>query len=454
VANRFDRGATRVGFLYDGLPDTPLVSAMLRHEEKRIRLTMPYQSDSTRQYDRWFTGDSAHWVDDPDRSKYRYEPPTEFDFHHAYGPIALVGCRNAGMTGLGVSEGRIDVDFAVVGGRNAASFTTLNGLRSEIEGLGTWMGLRSLGQSAKYDDDSRLQSIDLHLDSPEPIRVVRMLNATIRPAFQYGPGPRADQTTITERMYVHTEARAARDWSSHLDIHFGIRDLLRVASWRPLNFLTHEALSDREPIRTLDGKSHGPQWLSVETFQTGKISESSATLSAHDYLFTFRDIGPTGVGRWMRARQDLSQGIAPILALHNMSGATVEAVLAQCGIALEALGHDLLVEGGDSKRSAASASFETRLRAVLDAVHNDLPFDAATFTDDMRVAYRGVKHGDRATPEAIQAYVCVRKSIQLFRAWAATRVGLRRKTLTERLAHDRVSQHIAQLDRRSKDEAQ
>lgn len=87
------------------------------------------------------------------------------------------------------------------------------------------------------------------------------------------------------------------------------------------------------------------------------IMESATKLSRMDFLFSHGDVGSRGIGRWIELSRRLDPGLLPLVGLLELEGASLEAHLAQVGIAFEMLGCDLLLEADTSKTKAKAASF-------------------------------------------------------------------------------------------------
>lgn len=448
--NTLEVGQSRVGLMIDGLPETPRVSVKLERTDRRVEVTIPFLDGISDIYQYWFSS-GIMYGDDPHRTKRRYEPPDAISFYDAHGPVGLVGSRvsgskmNWGSTGVG--EGRIVFDYTILGASSGAAYESINGLRSEVEGLGTWIGLRSLNAEQKFSDAGRLGSVNLRLQSSPPIRAARRLNAEFQSNWRYGPGPGPDQTTISERMHIHTQVRAAVGWDEHFGVHFPLRNLLRVAAWRRLNFVSHEVMSAADPVRTLDGSAHGDQWLPVLTYRTGISTEAPTKLNALDFLFAFGDVGSNGVGRWIDLSRKFERGLSPLVGLLDLEGASLEAHLAQVGIGFETLGYDLIIASGVSKSQADKKSWEDRVRAVTSVTASVLPFSEDDFVDLLRRNYRAVKHADHARPDWQEMLLAYRQSIQVFRAWVAIRLGVPKKRLKAALDHDNVTRHIQEIQR-------
>lgn len=436
--------------MIDGLTETPRVSVKLERTDRRVEVTIPFLDGISDVYQYWFSG-GIMYGDDPDRTKRRYEPPDAISFYDAHGPVGLVGSRVSGskmnLGGSGVGEGRLVFDYTIPGASSGAAYESINGLRSEVEGLGTWIGLRSLNAEQKFSDAGRLDSVNLRLQSSPAIRAARRLNAEFQSNWRYGPGPGPDQTTISERMQIHTQIRAAVRWEEHLGVHFPLRNLLRVAAWRRLDFVSHEVMSGADPIRTLDGAAHGDQWLPVITNRTGISTEAPSKLNALDFLFAFGDVGSIGVGRWIDFSHKFERGLSPLVGLLDLEGASLEAHLAQVGIGFETLGYDLIIASGVSKSQADKKSWEDRVRAVTSVTASVLPFYEDDFVDLLRRNYRAVKHADNARPHWQEMHLAYRQSIQVFRTWVAIRLGVPKTRLKAALDHDKVTRHIREIHR-------
>jgi hypothetical protein len=446
--NILEVGQSRIGLMVDGLPDTPRVAVKLERTERSVEITIPFLEGDEDIYQYWFSS-GIMYGDDPERTKRRYEPPRDISFYDALGSVGLVGSRVVGsrMTwgGSALGEGRLAFDYAILGASTAEAFHSLNGLRSEVEGLGTWIGLRSLAAEQEFSDEGRLQSVNLRLSSTTAIRVQRRLNTEFQSNWRYGAGPGPDETTISERMQVHTRVQKAVTWEDHWEVHIPVRNLLRVAAWRRLQFVSHEVASTRDPLRTLDGRAHGDQWLPLITQRTGMATKAPAKLNATEFLFTFGDVGPRGVGRWIALCNRYERGLTPLVGLLDLQGASLEAHLAQVGIGYETIGYELLISSGLSKRQADAKSWEDRVRAVTAVTASVLPFSEDEFVARLRRNYRAVKHADNAVPDAQEMLLVYWQAIQVFRAWVALRLGMKEQRVRNALERDQVTRHIRSL---------
>ena len=375
-------------------------------------------------FERWFSGETVRWGDDPDRTRYAYKVPRLLDFADANGRVALIGCRSGssrsgGSAGLGV--GRIRVDFAVIGARQSAEYDEINGMRSEISGLGDWVGLTSLSQEYRAEGN-RLKSAVFKLEAPDAIPIPGVEGLHLLPSFQYRSGSTPDETILHDRIYVETVYSKPAPWEQHLELHSGIRDLIAVAAWSPRHFLSHQVQRDGDGIRTLDGVEHGPEWREVVTTRT-RILGKSRPDRRRDSLFTYHMIGPEGLAAWLRLREDKKRGIGPIVSLLTGEPAAIETTMTQMGIGLEGLGYSLSIDAGVTKSQASKLSFRERLVHIVEDCRIDLPFSGDAWASRTAHVYNSVKHADRAPEDALDVLNCYRECSVVFRTWLAGRLG-------------------------------
>ncbi|WP_262849475.1 HEPN domain-containing protein [Mumia quercus] len=443
MPNEFAEGQVRLGFIYDGIEDSPHIAVQLERTPGGIRMSLPWNGEYNPEHQRWFV--QAHWGDDPEQVRYRYEVPPQIAFVDPDGPVALVGCRASGHRsnlGFNVGIGYASIRFAVLGAQDASAYEHLNGLRSEVEGLGTWVGLRSLSTDRELDEDGRLATAVLRLRAPNAVRVGTNPRLEIRPSYRFGPGEHPDETVIAERMFVQTTARTATEWDVHLNRHFAIRDVVRLASWQRLNFVTHEAMRSDDGLRTLDGKTHGIEWRTVETALTGQTGVPTK-VRHFDFTFHYDDVSQAGLGRWLKLHMDEARVLQPILKLLELEGASLEIHVAQLGMGLEALGYKLALEAGVSRRAAKDEPLAVRLARLRDQVKTYLPFDTSDWPEEIANAYNSVKHANRTLPPTGELLYAYRIGIQLFRAWTMTVLGVSSTRARTRLEQDQVGRQIA-----------
>ncbi|MFG2091387.1 MULTISPECIES: HEPN domain-containing protein [unclassified Spirillospora] len=134
----------------------------------------------------------------------------------------------------------------------------------------------------------------------------------------------------------------------------------------------------------------------------------------------------------MNLADKYSRGINPLVQLLDLEGATIDAHVAQLGIAIEAIGYQALIDSGMIERDANRKSVKERIDHLLLEVAGALDFDHATFVQNFADTYNSVKHANRdiVGPEVkVENY---RKGVTLLRAWVAVRLGVKKSVLVTR----------------------
>lgn len=175
-----------------------------------------------------------------------------------------------------------------------------------------------------------------------------------------------------------------------------------------------------------------PRWCDVATHN---IPRPSGEIRPPSFLFTLHDIGIPGLRRWFALRSAYSRALRPLVRLRHLAGTGIEARRVQSSIALEALGYGL------AEPSARNTRGQLEFSRALEAVYDDLGFEAldspARWISEATSIYRMVKHPDNPEPDVLDMANVHRDNIRVLRAWVATRVGVERSVLRDRLDRDR-----------------
>ena len=432
----FRPGEARVGWLVDGSDETPHVSTLLQRENDCLTLTVPWIGHES-PYERWF-GSGVRWGDDPDRTRFRYEPPEMLWFVSPDGRVGLVDCYSLGsrMRVPGTGEGTIGVRMAVHGASEDEDYRQINGMQSTVPGLGLWLGRHAFERTTERREDGLIATLKLSWKRDPAIRVSRQLNLAFTQGFEFRDVVPGDQSVLEDRFLVQTLVQDARPWTDHLDLHLGIRDLVALASWDPFDLSHLTVTRSSDPARTLDGTSRGRQWLPAEAFvyQSGGVLERKPR-----FLFDFDDIGTGGVHRWLHIRKRHLRTVQPLVFSLRQSYVPLETHLLQVGAAVEALGYDLARHAGLSKRMAKDEPFIDRARRVLQSLGNDLPGDVLSWPDDLRQTYRGAKHAEHPLPQAEEAFQVLQTTRLVLRMWLGQRLGARIQTLRRRAPQEHMA---------------
>lgn len=239
--------------------------------------------------------------------------------------------------------------------------------------------------------------------------------------------------------------------------HDAIRDLLMISSWSVHQFVSIAVSRDNDR-----GDLGAIAWRNVisERWETTK----NIDVDNKEFIFTYNDIEPDGVRKWLEISEKYPRALNPILSTIRWESGTVENELFALCAGVEALGRYIA-------RDYPEKSFEDGGRAYLqDALQNiinQIPkgilpyvkkgegdregkvvYFLPEWADKINNSYNSVKHyGD----EEIN-YDDVLKSIEMLKiiiiSWVGTQLGANPKTLRNRLIKQRrYGEHLPDLTR-------
>jgi hypothetical protein len=416
---------TRIGFVDDGGERSGFLVATYEFDEVGVRLKVAYLPEDDR--GRWWSDDL--FVVEIEGAAASVELPSSLDYFDSEGSVGLIGCRAGGFRSrMGVAGvGTVHALYAVENAHEAKNYSEPHGLRSQIEGFAYWLGVSALKTIVTYKRDpetsetmARSATASTSTEDVEDVPLARAINLKAI-AYASNRGMSSPEVTYRSQVYLETSGVTARAWDEHVDLHTAMRNLLRVASWRSINFQTHHAMSTKEPL--VLAAETTPRWLLVRTARTG-IAEQTWT-SRNRFLFTYADVGRVGVSRWLKIVKDYERGVRPLVHLLDLKDATIDAHMAQLGIAVEAIGYQSLIESGVAPGAANRKSVEQRLHHLLTEVDGALTFPTANFANDFADSYNSVKHANRVEVPPATKHDHIRQGVQMLRAWVAIRLGVK-----------------------------
>lgn len=427
---------SRVGFInLNGDFSTLLPAALDEQDQGGLLLRIPYLVD--RFPERWFWTDLEAHIGSDGKSMPREYPPAELDYFDNEGTVGLVGCRATGKGAIlygghavpsGVGE--LTANFAVEKATRAFNYSQINGLRSELDGLGSFMSLWAYHTTLTLPNDGSPATARTTMEVPPDVRLGRRLNlcVTVRGTAPMTVGTEARYTS-TAMLQTHTKTQ--RDWMEHLQLHGAIRDLLRLAVWKPVAFRAHEVTSDQEKVQIGDNSEPLSRWCDVKTGVTGI---GPAVWGPRERpLFTFADIGQSGVGKWLVFSETYRRGTRPFLRLLDLRDGTVDEGMAQLGIAIEAFGYQAFIDDGMDEKDANRVSVKDRLTRIVDEVSECVRGIPESFVSDFASGYNGVKHANRPDPDPVDLFTSYKVGVRVVRAWIAMRLGVPKEIIYERL---------------------
>jgi len=427
---------SRVGHLNLKGDFSELLPATLDEQERGgVKLRVPYLVGNFPE--RWFWSDLGRYIGADGKPIPPEAPPTELDYFDNKGAVGLVGCRSAGGGSMlfgGVSAasgvGELMANFAIENAQRASNYAKINGFRSEIDGLGHWLDLWAHRTTVAVPTDGSPVTVTTTVDLPPDLRLARRLNlcATVRGT---APGSLEPEVRYTSTALLQTYSTNRRDWADHLQVHRDIRDLLRVAIWKPIAFRGHEVTSDKEKLAIKSGADPQSRWCDVKTAVTGI---GPAVWGENERpLFMFADIKSAGVVKWLAFAEENRRGLRPFLRLLDIREGTIDEHVAQLGIALEALGYQAFLDGGTSEKSADNKKMEQRVRKIATEVSGCVHGIPTTFAKDLADGYNAVKHANRPVPDPADLLANYRLGVKVVRAWIALKLGVNEAVVAQRI---------------------
>ena len=440
VNNTLVEGDPRIGWMIDGDPTTPEIAVMLERTDEAIQLTIPTKGMFERDdpYGRWFSS-GVEYGDDPDRTRFRYTPPTSLLFNDHRGHVSLIGCRQAAASfgSNGAGFGRVVAEYAVLGGRSWADLEKVNGVRTEIPGLAEWTGISSRTAEVKTDNASRTLEYTITMRSPAAQPLARNKNLTLQPSWR-SSAPAPGTIATHDVVQIATTSKRPEAWDSLLAPHRAVQDLLSLSAWRQFGFSQIEVGVAERPSRH-ETRAEGDKRITVwSEVVTHRLRLADAAPANPRFLFDFADIGAPGVQRWLRLRAKYERALLPVIGIIDERGLFVETRVAQTGIAIEALGFQLASDGanGSSLNSRGQITYTGAMEAIL----ADMPVvpvpDVEAWKDRSRLSHMGVKHADNPTPDIVTLANAYRENALVLRYWVAARLGCAADTLRRRLERD------------------
>ena len=407
------RGRPRLGTVFFDARE-PGRPAMAFDTGEEIELTVNF--DHGDPIGRRFSGRSMSYGDDPDYRLHDYSMPRQAWFYDPHGVICLVEPHGRSHSFGTLQEGRLRFAYAVEVGDVGLRYERINAMQSRVEGLEEWIPISSIEHEYVHEDDSTLSST-FTVKRQAPVKISRVLNAQIRPAYSFMASSVPGQTTLADEMRVKTSATRARPWQEHLDVHRGVRDLLVVAGWQAYGTWDLSVSRQDDPERALAGNALGDRWARVSTYAMPKPTGND---QRNRFLFKFDDVGAPGIGRWLRLRRRHRRAISGMIHSVGMPGVALETAISEAGAALEHLGYGIAVERGEPP----GRHLATHLRRVAEECRCDMGVDVDAWPERFADAYNTVKHPDRPDEwDTLDLHNILRESRLLFRTWVALRLG-------------------------------
>lgn len=463
--NTLEVGQVRVGWLYPGeVEEGKGIPATLVRDGHRVQALISVESRySSSPAARWGT-EGMFYSDDPDRTKYQYNVPNNMYFIDDRGPVLLADCRVSGgrerMFSLGGVLQKVSVGAAIFSSRKHNT-NCFNGYRTEIENLSQWFQMSTLKTRPTYkniDGLPRVNSVETKAVSAGEILLDESRNLKFKSDFTVVPNDSLTRVVHESHDVLESYRDETIPFNEGMKEHDAIRDLLMISSWSVHRFVSIAVSRDNDR-----GDLGAIAWRNVisERWETTK----NIDVNNKEFIFTYNDIEPDGVRKWLEISEKYPRALNPILSTIRWDSGTVENELFALCAGVEALGRYIA-------RDYPEKSFEDGGRAYLqDALQNiinQIPkgilpyvkkgegdregkvvYFLPEWADKINNSYNSVKHyGD----EEIN-YDDVLESIEMLKiiiiSWVGVQLGANTTTLRNRLISKqrRYKKHLPALTR-------
>lgn len=443
MSNKLLKGTRRTGDLYDTYKETPAVKVTLERSDSGINVTVAW-SDPEVPYAAWFMSDGS-LLSGTEPHPEQKPVPKRVLFHDSYGAVLLIRCWARGFHANfgGPGSGTLWARAAIMGVMEDKEFDRPNGVQTEMSGLREWLGVTSWEGRREVGDGTHKYILS-SLDTPT-LKVGEHSGMALdfRSGWEVTHEEGTDRRVLLDLLRCTTRSDEPLDWDVHMQLHYAIRDLLVVSRWRDESCVAVRALREDDPIRTLDGVSHGEQWREVVVPDDERKPAPKGYLP---HLVQYQDIGVEGIGRWIALRDEFSRALDPIISSNSLRNATPQTRLAHTGPGVEALGYLLMLRDGVGPNKAAGATLKARFERILADLGDCLPFDGPTWADQTVATYNALKHANRTLPDDVDVLTSWAESVMVVRAWVALELGIAMDVIKTRLAEDMQPRHFEKVE--------
>lgn len=424
-------GDTQIGLL-EGLLAEP-VEAMVVIDDRGAIITIP-QAKSV--FDLLREGEVVQGVELAPHASPVPESLTFRGTDHCY---ILQGCRQQGSSmvfgGNRVSQTRVRADRIIVDAYGDVDYSSVHGLESRIEGLAAWSGMGAVSTTFE-NPGGPYPAVMLKGQNQPSHELGGPFNALLATSFTHKPELWGEVHQIRETLLVKTRTDELRSLADHRRVHIMLQDLMCLVYGKAVAAeATAVMREDDQPYEDLSDKR---LWRELYEPHFGRHVDGLPVLDASrdEPLFHLSDTDESCVRTWMDQWNNWSRPTSIAVTTLFQQGTTVEASLLQVAVALEALGHAILVDGDNSPKKLAN------VEQALKAIFNRIPWDWRTILEDekstawaqrFRIAYNGVKHADNPLPDPLTVLKLARQGMTVMRIWQAHQLGVPETTVLRSL---------------------
>ena len=393
---RLDFGDSLSGLLIDGVDGTPYVGATIRMTQERgVAVEVPYLPDpGIEQFSHVLT-----WFRDQ-------KPPSNMLFATREGTVSLFDVTWSGQAetwgGSRTSVGTLRPTVSVFGMRRGPleSPLVMEELRSRLDGLNVWSRLSSLEQKHGLDEDSKVRSVEMHVEQNDGLtwRQGEAVMA-IRAGWQYSTDEDGYSRLVSLQDNAFLESSFDSGPMPFLD-HFveqrKVANLMVFLFGRPLSFREH-TLRD-EHFATSASKRPEVEVVSRYSYQERRDKVPAKKDLGYPLAY-LSQIGPEGLEAWSKNYETWNRFIQPSAgALGNVAN-FLEDLIVSTSMSIEAAGGIIGERPGEretwSRTRPTMATYAFRCLDVLDVSWPDPIADRVSLARAVAKNYNDVKHFDR-----------------------------------------------------------
>lgn len=452
--NTLEIGQVRVGWLYPGeVEEGKGIPATLVRDGHRVQALIPVEGRySSSPAARWGT-EGMFYSDDPDRTKYQYNVPNNMYFIDNHGMVLLVGCRASGFKekfisvfqSLGGILQKISVEVAVFSSR-AYNTNSFNGYRTEIENLSQWFQMNTIKTRPvceELDGLCREKSVETKASSVGEILIDESRGLKFKSDFTVVPNSSSTKVVYESHDVLESYRDEIIPFIKGMKEHDAIRDLLMISSWSVHQFVSIAVSRDNDR-----GDFDAIAWRNVisERWETTK----NIDVDNKEFIFTYNDIEPGGVRKWLEISEKYPRALNPILSTIRWESGTVENELFNLCSGVEALGRYIYQENPD--KSLGGRGGKIYLHNALQNIINQIPKGVLPYVkkfensrnrkvvnslpewaDKINNSYNSVKHYGDEEIDYDNIYESIDKLKIIIVSWVGAQLGAKPKILRDSL---------------------
>jgi len=419
MSSKMELGAVRLGHIID--QDEPGDVALVEFDKRGVSVRYPRIMNFSEAMEA-NTGD-----DDSDATVI---------FRDSGGYLTLLDGRSLGSTAssLGESEQRFRFWKALATGANGVDYASINGMRSDVDGLARWAKMSPVTSSLMYEDHERPSINIVAQNLPETI-LGGPLGLALTTQFWHKPQPVDGVFSIRTGLSVNTRSESLVAWEEHATAHRMIQDLMALVYGRPCHARLDSVMrADDQPTTQAVDKRY---WVSAYVPSFGRQYALTPTLpDSVKPLFYLDETKAESVSAWLDEFDLWSRPTWIAVSSVFQPDLPIEVQLIQVSVALEALGYAIWAQKPTSGRTPAFDGLLREVTALVPLKHARVYGGQSEKSWRVRFinAYMGAKHADKPLPDSETAYQCVQQGLTLIRCWLALKLGVAPELLGERLS--------------------